>query len=112
MTNNREKLVRDNMPDICNSGGKHVTPMTYRIATEKEMPVLLVEKLLEEVGELKRAILSGGEWHIIEEFGDVKEVLAALEAHLDYGHHIEEKRIQKLKERGAFWRGVVWDGKK
>ena len=107
-----EKLVRDGMPAICNRPG--FTPMTYRIASKKEMPQLLLAKLKEEVSELELAMLPSPirKVFVIEELADIREALDALEILLDIDDYVQAKQAEKAKDRGGFSGRIVWDGKK
>lgn len=87
------KLVRDNIPDIILKDGQ--LPTT-RILDDEEYIKELNKKLTEEVNEY----LDGEN---IEEMVDILEVIRAI---LDYRNvsyeEIEEKRLKKLKKKGAF----------
>ncbi len=87
------KLVRDNIPDIILKDGQ--LPTT-RILDDDEYIKELNKKLTEEVNEY----LDGEN---IEEMVDILEVIRAI---LDYRNvsyeEIEEKRLKKLKKKGAF----------
>ena len=87
------KLVRDRIPDIILKDGQ--LPTT-RILDDEEYIKELNKKLTEEVNEY----LDGEN---IEEMVDILEVIRAI---LDFKgvsyDEIEEKRLKKLKKKGAF----------
>lgn len=107
------------MPDISDKAGD---PMTYRfIESYKETLDFLVAKLEEEVSELKSAIEAqknkspgeyGFRYALIEEAGDVYEVLETLSTFLNINEAIPQARLTKNATYGAFWRGIVWDDKR
>ena len=87
------KLVRDNIPDICKENGQ--MPET-RILNDSEYSLELRRKLQEEVQEY---LLSSD----IEELADILEVIEALVE--DHGSSLEElTRIKMIKKdkNGAF----------
>ena len=93
MTKHINKLVRDNIPDICKENGQ--IPET-RILNDTEYALELRRKLQEEVQEY----LSSDE---IEELADVVEVVEALAEH--QGCSFDELMKVKQKKRsknGAF----------
>lgn len=107
-----EKLVRDKMPDICKSDPTK-TPMNYRVAKEQEMAQLLAIKLIEEANELSEAVKNRDIYNILEEMADVEEVLLTPSHYLDIScAQLVNVKKNKLIERGGFYRGIVWDGKK
>jgi 8-oxo-dGTP pyrophosphatase MutT (NUDIX family)/predicted house-cleaning noncanonical NTP pyrophosphatase (MazG superfamily) len=90
----REKLVRDNIPELHPSGA-------YRVADAAEYAALLRDKLSEETGEYLRAEDPG-------ELADILEVVHALARHhgLD-PEDLERLRAAKAAERGGFTRRAV-----
>ena len=87
------KLVRDNIPDICKENGQ--MPETW-ILNDSEYSLELRRKLQEEVQEY---LLSSD----IEELADILEVIEALVE--DHGSSLEElTRIKMIKKdkNGAF----------
>lgn len=111
-----EKLVRDNMPELCNAPDK--TPMNYRVAEYKEMYELLKNKLLEEVHELENVMLERGKgtktlYDLGEELADVKEVLEAIAVNAGLlATDIEIIQKKKKSKKGGFSKRIVWDGNK
>ena len=94
----REKLVRDRIPDIIRENGESPT---VRSATEKEMDLLLREKLVEESSEY----LSSGS---IEEIADVLEVVHEILSRRGVSFEdVERIRLQKKRHRGGFEKGLV-----
>lgn len=96
------KLVRDRIPEIITSrGGRPVC----RKADEEEYWLKLKEKLHEEVEEFEKA---GTEAEAKEELADVLEVIRAIADHLKCrGDEIENLRIKKAEERGAFKERII-----
>ena len=91
------KLVRDNIPDIIEAGGKECT---VEIVDGEELVKLLNEKLQEEIDEY---IASND----IEELADIMEVIYGI-LH-NRGITIEELetiRLKKKEERGGFSKGI------
>ena len=93
-----DKLARDDIPEVIADDGDH--PVTH-VATGAEYRRCLHAKLDEEVREFHEDPSPG-------ELADVREVLAALQAH----HDIDEAdvaacRREKADERGRFAEGVV-----
>jgi predicted house-cleaning noncanonical NTP pyrophosphatase (MazG superfamily) len=95
------KLVRDKIPEILDEKG-----ILYekRIATLEEYKVELIKKLGEEVQEFSTA----GD---PEELADVLEVIEALRSMPEY-EGVEEIRLRKRNERGAFNDRVILKGEK
>lgn len=110
-----EKLVRDNMPELCEEKGSNGqvgwTKMNYRIAGKNERIRLLLDKLIEESKEAKEAIDLPSD-NFIEELADVKEVFLELIVSLHIIDAVERARVKKRAHRGGFHKGIVWDGKK
>lgn len=90
-----EKLVRDNIPDL---DRRRESAGRFRTAQAQEMPGLLRRKLAEEVDEL----LTAEPGDVLEEIGDVMEVLYAI-AELN-GH--TRKSVDFTRSRKAFHKGV------
>jgi predicted house-cleaning noncanonical NTP pyrophosphatase (MazG superfamily) len=87
------KLVRDKIPTIMLKDGQ--LPTT-RILDDEEYIKELNKKLTEEVNEY----LDGEN---IEEMVDILEVIRAILDYKDVTYdEIEEKRLKKLKKKGAF----------
>jgi predicted house-cleaning noncanonical NTP pyrophosphatase (MazG superfamily) len=99
------KLVRDRIPELAAGTGQ---PAAFHQATEAEFGRLLRDKLLEEATE---AASAGGPAELLDELGDVLQVLYALasQAGLEPAA-IECARARKARTRGAFTRRVVWHG--
>ena len=89
----KEKLVRDNIPEIIRSNGE--TPTT-RTLSDDEYLIALDDKLREEVAEYLEA-------NDLAEVADILEVLRAIlvARGSDY-KQIESIRKEKLDKRGGF----------
>jgi predicted house-cleaning noncanonical NTP pyrophosphatase (MazG superfamily) len=97
----RGKLVRDLIPDIIRQNGE--VPVTRRLDDE-EYPEALLEKLLEEAGEL-------AESPSLEERADIEEVLRAIDEHFGFTPQaVEEARREKHDKRGGFSRRIFLEG--
>jgi predicted house-cleaning noncanonical NTP pyrophosphatase (MazG superfamily) len=97
------KLVRDRIPELATSTGQ---PAAFHRADPAEYARLLRAKLLEEAAEAANA---NGPAELLEELGDVLQVLYALAAEAGYAAaEIECARARKAHTRGAFTRRVVW----
>jgi predicted house-cleaning noncanonical NTP pyrophosphatase (MazG superfamily) len=96
------KLVRDRIPELAGPG----QPGVFQQATETEYGRLLRAKLLEEAAE---AATAPGPGELLDELGDVLQVLYALasQAGLEPAE-IESARARTARTRGAFTRRVVW----
>jgi predicted house-cleaning noncanonical NTP pyrophosphatase (MazG superfamily) len=96
------KLVRDRIPELASVG----QPGAFRQADQAEFDRLLRDKLLEEAAE---AVGAPGPAELLEELGDVLQVLYALASQAGYSPaEIECARARKARTRGAFTRRVVW----
>jgi predicted house-cleaning noncanonical NTP pyrophosphatase (MazG superfamily) len=97
------KLVRDRIPELAAGAGQ---PGAFSLATEADYGRLLRDKLLEEAAEAAGA---PGPAELLEELGDVLQVLYALASQAGYSPaEIECARARKARTRGAFTRRVVW----
>ena len=95
------KLARDNIPDLIRKKGEICS---FDVLEGTDLEKVLVQKLDEEVSELKEA-LNGGGWQ--EEMADVFEVLFALIRHKGSSlSAVESLRKEKLDERGGFEKGI------
>lgn len=93
-----EKLVRDRIDAIMREAG---VPVRQRIANDKEWPDLLHAKLREECDEFTDS-------PSIEELADIVEVVHALAGSLGTSwDDVEQVRLRKRAERGAFTRRLV-----
>jgi hypothetical protein len=94
------KLVRDNIPNIIINDSRE--PITH-IAVGDEYPKHLFSKLFEEIEEFKEEPCE-------EELADMREVIKALIEYYDFSEEkIEEIRLKKKKERGAFYKKIILD---
>ncbi len=92
----RGKLVRDRIPDIIRAAGGH--PHT-ELLDDESYARSLDEKLKEEVQEL----LDADTGHLLEEMGDVLEVLHAMASINGLSWEaVEAARHKKAEERGGF----------
>lgn len=115
-----EKLVRDNMPELCERGAEFNkeggwTKMTYRVAPPFERLIFLLNKLVEESTEVKEAVVFSGTHRekIVEELADLKEVNLAVQTELGISdEEVENVRQNKRNHRGGFEKGIIWDGNK
>ncbi len=99
-----KKLVRDRIPELLDQ--KHIKPSFHKIGGE-ELAEALLDKLQEELSELKAALTVEEE---TEELADLLEVVRAYAAQqgISWGQ-IEARRITKASLRGAFRDGVFID---
>lgn len=94
----KEKLVRDNIPQIIKDMGK--IPVT-RIASEEEFWEKLKEKLKEEIEEFL-------ENERIEELADILQVIYEIAKLKGVSlEELEAVRRRKEKERGGFNRRII-----
>ncbi len=98
MTKKYCKLVRDGIPDIIRSQGKHCVT---RVLSDAEYTAKLNEKLTEELGEY----LQSGE---PEELADLLEVIAAVAVNqgMDYSQ-LNRLRDEKRRLRGGFQKRIL-----
>jgi predicted house-cleaning noncanonical NTP pyrophosphatase (MazG superfamily) len=97
------KLVRDRIPELAAGTGQ---PGAFGQADPAEYGRLLRAKLLEEAAE---AASAPGPAELLEELGDVLQVLYALASQAGYSPAaIECARARKARTTGAFTRRVVW----
>ena len=96
------KLVRDRIPELAGNG----QPDAFHQATEGEYGRLLRDKLLEEAHE---AASAPGPVELLEELGDVLQVLYALanQAGLEPAE-IECARARKARTHGTYTRRILW----
>ncbi|MDZ5810783.1 nucleoside triphosphate pyrophosphohydrolase [Halorubrum sp. AD140] len=98
MTEEFDKLVRDEIPRIIEENGE--TPITHTVEGD-EYSERLDEKLAEEVTEY----LDSGE---VEELADVLEVLHAIRKERGVSlESLRDKRRRKAEQRGRFDEGIV-----
>lgn len=89
----RNKLVRDKIPDIIKSAGKHAVT---RVLTDEEYLAELDRKLTEVCAEYQA-------YKSFEEMADVLEVLYAIAAARGYSvEELERVRAEKAEKRGGF----------
>ncbi|MFH0956465.1 MAG: nucleoside triphosphate pyrophosphohydrolase [Candidatus Aenigmatarchaeota archaeon] len=99
--NMKEKLVRDRIPEIIKREGREPT---VRIAGEKEFPVLLHKKLLEETGEFTKK-------PSVDELSDVLEVVLALAGEMGITwEQLESAANKKREQKGGFVERIVLKG--
>lgn len=98
------KLVRDRIPEIIMAEGRHPTTRTL---AEDEYSAALIEKLSEEVAELRTAPPDGR----LEEAADVLEVLLAFLALTGLTQDdLVAAAAAKRASRGGFERRIWLDG--
>jgi predicted house-cleaning noncanonical NTP pyrophosphatase (MazG superfamily) len=96
------KLVRDRIPELAATNG-HLG--TWHQATEAEFARCLRAKLLEEAREAATASPAT----LVEELGDVLQVLYALAAEAGYAAaDIECARTRKARTHGTYTRRILW----
>lgn len=86
------KLVRDKIPTIV-AGTGHTA--TTRILDDAEYVQALIAKLSEECAEFTEAVS-------LEELADIQEVVFALADAIASRTELEQTRVAKAEERGAF----------
>jgi predicted house-cleaning noncanonical NTP pyrophosphatase (MazG superfamily) len=97
------KLVRDRIPELAAADGQ---PGAWHLADPDEYARRLRDKLLEEARETAAARSPG---ELLEELGDVLQVLFALAAHAGLEPaSIECARARKARTHGTFARRIVW----
>ena len=97
------KLVRDNIPELAAATGQPGS--FHQAATEAEYALLLRAKLLEEAREAATAAPAA----LVEELGDVLQVLYALAATAGLAAaEIECARARKARTHGTYTRRLVW----
>ncbi|RMC24147.1 MULTISPECIES: nucleoside triphosphate pyrophosphohydrolase [unclassified Lactobacillus] len=98
-----KKLVRDKIPEFAKEA-------SYRYLTHDEIEPALKKKLVEETSEVVNAT---SETNLVEELGDVYEVLRA---YLDFKgidqEHFLKVVAQKRAEKGGFTEFIEMEAKK
>jgi predicted house-cleaning noncanonical NTP pyrophosphatase (MazG superfamily) len=96
------KLVRDRIPELAATNGH---PGVFQQATEAEFALWLRAKLLEEAREAATARPA----ELVEELGDVLQVLYALAAEAGYAAaEVECARARKARTHGTYTRRILW----
>jgi predicted house-cleaning noncanonical NTP pyrophosphatase (MazG superfamily) len=96
------KLVRDRIPELAAANGQ---PGTFRQATEAEFARWLRAKLLEEA----RVAATASPAVLVEELGDVLQVLYALAEQAGYAAaEIECARVRKARTHGTYTHRLLW----
>jgi predicted house-cleaning noncanonical NTP pyrophosphatase (MazG superfamily) len=97
------KLVRDRIPELAASNGQ---PTSFHLADTTEYGRRLRDKLLEEAQEAAAATSPAG---LLEELGDVLQVLYALATHAGYSAaEVECARARKARTHSAYTHAVIW----
>jgi predicted house-cleaning noncanonical NTP pyrophosphatase (MazG superfamily) len=97
------KLVRDRIPELAAANGQ--PGIFYQKATEAEFARCLRAKLLEEAQEAATASPN----RLIEELGDVLQVLYALATDAGYAAaEVECARVRKARTHGTYTRRILW----
>lgn len=97
------KLVRDRIPEIIEASGRSAN---VRVLDDDEYDAALLDKLVEEVEELRAATPS----ERLEEAADVYEVLLAIVTRLGTDSNgLSLAATQKRESRGAFDRRLWWE---
>ncbi len=110
------KLVRDKIPELHAAGllgphplgSAHRESQTFRQATPEEYRLLLRTKLAEEVGEVLAAVRHD---HLMEEIGDVIDVLQAIADLEGLTDHDRARRRIKMDKFGGFAEGWILEVK-
>jgi predicted house-cleaning noncanonical NTP pyrophosphatase (MazG superfamily) len=96
------KLVRDRIPELAAVNGQ---PGAWHQADEGEYGRRLRDKLLEESQEVAAATSAA----LLEELGDVLQVLYALAAHAGLEPaEVECARARKARTHGSYRRRLIW----
>jgi predicted house-cleaning noncanonical NTP pyrophosphatase (MazG superfamily) len=96
------KLVRDRIPELAGNG----QPGAHHQADPAEYAGLLRAKLLEEAAE---AASAPGPAELLEELGDVLQVLYSLASEAGYSPaEIECARARKARTHGTYTRRILW----
>lgn len=102
------KLVRDRIPEIMANEGK---PAHIHLLDHRELGMALLDKVTEEAAEVVDAcktIKAHRRMGIAMEIADLIEVLRAVAAYEKIPwHYVREVRMERLKERGGFKRGML-----
>jgi len=98
------KLVRDKIPEIIRESGG--SGEIDRVLDRSEYRSLLWRKMLEEVDELRAALVDEEQREIEDELADVFEVLVAIGDTYRCKDVIEVAQ-EKLSKRGGFYQGYV-----
>jgi predicted house-cleaning noncanonical NTP pyrophosphatase (MazG superfamily) len=97
------KLVRDRIPELAAANGQ---PGGWHQADPEEFGRSLNAKLVEEAQEAATATSPAG---LLEELGDVLQVLYALAAHAGYtAAEVECARARKAHTHGTYTRRILW----
>jgi predicted house-cleaning noncanonical NTP pyrophosphatase (MazG superfamily) len=97
------KLVRDRIPELAATNGQ---PLAWHQADPEEFARRLRNKLLEEASEAAAATEPAA---LLEELGDVLQVLYALATHAGYSPaEAECARARKARTHGAYTHRIVW----
>lgn len=99
------KLVRANIPALMKKDGTPFRVLEFK--TSKTKAILLLDKLDEEIAEVKEAYGKGNMENLIEELADLEEVLEALKQELDVSSlSLLRVKGRKLREKGGFKKAV------
>ena len=91
-----QKLIRDKIPQVIKAAGDKYE---VRIISEKEYEKELKKKLVEEAKELNETPKE----KLLNEMADVLELLKSISEFYKINFKlVEEKQVQKRKERGGF----------
>lgn len=97
------KLIRDNMPELFAKSNQTVE---YKTLTEEELRQAMIDKLIEEVKELRRSFEKSKD-EIAEELSDLQQLIDDIRAESG----ITQEELSKLKnskklEKGGFRKGI------
>src|SRR6266508_1142129 len=97
------KLVRDRVPELAAANGQ---PASFHLADPDEFARRLRDKLVEEAHEAAAATDPGG---LLEELGDVLQILYALASQAGYSPaEVECARARKASTHGAYTSRLIW----
>jgi predicted house-cleaning noncanonical NTP pyrophosphatase (MazG superfamily) len=97
-----EKMIRDDIASYVLNKSGEVLPV--RVADTTEMLQLYRDKIVEEAHEVFTAPMSA---ELIEELGDLLEVIEGLSEHIGISDAVQKVKAAKKAERGGFTKGMV-----
>lgn len=98
----KEKLIRDNIPEIALKERGEV--LDIRVAKQDEFEEFVRLKILEEAHEVFSAKTKA---EVTEELADLMEVIKTLAMHHGVVNELFDKIDEKTKERGSFSRKLI-----
>lgn len=99
------KLVRSNIPKIIEKEGKYVKVLPFN--QYRTRPTLLLDKVDEELQEVRDAYTSGNMEEVINEIADLEDAIDALKEELDISSHLLIRaKGKKMREKGSLKKSV------